>query len=364
MSEPTLAEEFERLEVMLVKCMEGENAHKPGPCPGPNADRPTRREPAPAHDADRTRRPSPENGWGDVEAEHRERLEKDPEYRAAEDAAKERHRRANTPPSSAANKSPLHATLEKSPVTHAQLLGGGVSKSYLVEIGNDTWGVWKPKDGESADPRAGRRGVPHGTQYRREIAASRVAEILGFDDLVPTTTVRNQGGDLGSVQVFVPDAKEAADAGDQMFDGPEDAARAAAFDYLIGHLDRHAYNWMVAGGDKLALIDNGLAFPTHYDGRDFFNMRLMLHAAKKELLLPDMTGLAGKWPDVEKALEDAGLEPEAVRLAGERFAALMSGEYRRVGDLPSLLDSRDNLAEMVKQDRHARRVMYGASHAS
>lgn len=302
-----------------------------------HADQPTRREPPP-EPSDATRQTA-----GDTEV--------------AERRAASEHK-----PSSSADKSPMHKSLEHSPVKRAGKLPASTNEAIILTLQDGTQAVFKPQKGETKDPRAGRYGVPLGSQYRREIAASRLAEILGFDDLVPTTTVRDQGGDIGSAQVYIDGAKEAADS-EQMFDGPEDAARAAAFDYLIGHLDRHAYNWLVKG-DQLHLIDNGMAFPTHYDGRDFFNMRLMHHAAKEELPLPDLTGLKDKWPDVERELTAAGLEPEAVKLVGERFAALVSGQHKRLADLPSLLDNRDTLADLVKQDRHARRLQMGLTNAS
>ncbi len=105
----------------------------------------------------------------------------------------------------------------------------------------------------------------------------------------------------------------------EMYDGEKDLARAAAFDFLIGHTDRHTGNWMVKEG-KLRLIDNGLAFatvPPKPHGNYMFNME----ARHKNLKVPEEVA---NW-DGEKigaALKKAGIEGEAIKLVKERLAHL------------------------------------------
>ncbi len=222
-------------------------------------------------------------------------------------------------------------SLAHTPVRRSDILGGGCNETRLLELEDGTMGVYKPSRGEQGGLRAGVRG---GTYYRREVGASRVASIIGMQDLVPETVFRKQGTTEGSCQEYLPGASEAAELPKkERFDGKEDASRAAAFDYLVGHLDRHSGNWLLQG-DKLKLIDNGLAFPEHYSKRDFLNARFLRHAAESNLPLPDLTGLAGKWPEIMDALDESGLEPEAISLTKQRFQALTARAGLRVRDLP------------------------------
>jgi hypothetical protein len=268
--------------------------------------------------------------------------------------------------------------LGKSPARRSDGLGGGCNETVLMELADGTMGVFKPARGEKPNMR---QGVKAGTYWRREVAASEVADLLGFGDLVPTTTVRmthhpeepeSEGwGDLatgeptpawdepGSIQHYVAGAKEAADVGaEKRYDGATDAARAAAFDYLVGHLDRHEGNWLLSKG-KLILIDNGLSFPTHYHIRDFFNMRFWRNAQLDRLGMPDLTGIRDKWPEVEKALQKSGLESEAIALTKQRFDALTSGKYQRLAQLPSLLESMPTLGAMTQRLQRPAPIKWG-----
>lgn len=252
---------------------------------------------------------------------------------------------ATSAPSSTAERSPLHKSLETSPLRHAGRLEGGCNETLLLQLADGTQGVFKPRSGEQKDMRA---GVPNGTSYRREIAASRLADVLGLDDLVPATTLRDLGGEIGSIQNYVPEAEKPMES-QHPFDGGEDAARAAVFDYLTGNLDRHAGNWLLKD-DKLVLIDNGLSFPTAYHPNDFFNMKFWQFSAKAHLPLPDLSGWQDKWPRVEEELRAAGLEGDAIAKTKERFDALTSGKYQRIEDLPSpIYSSYMTLGQLTEQ---------------
>ncbi|HEY4420319.1 MAG TPA: hypothetical protein VGN22_12410, partial [Pseudonocardia sp.] len=92
----------------------------------------------------------------------------------------------------------------------------------------------------------------------REIGAYRLAEELGWDDLVPPTTEWHGPHGPGSVQEWVhgtqPGAWEIAEY--ESFD----RERTAVLDYVMGNTDRNPGNYLGHLG-RLRLIDHGLAFP-------------------------------------------------------------------------------------------------------
>src|SRR6185312_450759 len=78
---------------------------------------------------------------------------------------------------------------------------------------------------------------------------------------------------------------------DKMWDGDDNLALLAAFDYLTGNTDRHTGNWgtQAVTGD-LTAYDNGLAFPNGL--QDFYQAQwnhmwtLRRAAYQKPLLVP------------------------------------------------------------------------------
>lgn len=235
-------------------------------------------------------------------------------------------------------------------------MDGGINSAVLVET-LDGYGIFKSAAGEEYERHGSpvRLGIP-GDYYKRETAAWRVAEALGFDDLVPYTEEVEIAGKVGSLQRYVKNATEAKQSPDP-FDGVEDLGRAALFDYIVGHQDRHARNWMVGEDGKLALIDNGLAFPESYHDADFFNYKLMGQAVATNAPLPSAAEMKGKWPQVEEGLKEAGLSETAIRLTRERFrhAMLMMGRAERegrqlnIGELPGFTDGFDSLGDMMEK---------------
>jgi hypothetical protein len=195
------------------------------------------------------------------------------------------------------------------------------------------------------------------------VAASKLADILGFSDLVPATAIRED--ELGSVQHLVENAQPAGrvkDANSEGWDGKTDVARAALFDYLACNIDRHMNNWMLqdaeGGAKKLALIDNGTSFPTHYDKADFAQTGktfLLSTAYDHDLPIPDVSSWEGKWPEVEAALGEVGLEEEAIGLAKGRFDAIVAvsqqankvGNVARFDQLPGLLEGHEKLGNLL-----------------
>lgn len=185
---------------------------------------------------------------------------------------------------------------------------GGIEESWVIKFTDGTKGIFKPI-----------------TDWRNEVAASDIADMIGLSDLVPPTIERQlelPGARLGgattmrrgSLQAFVERSKPAAKVGPQYgdpraFDGPKDAARSAAWDYFIGNMDRHDYNWMIQDGKQIALIDHSRAI--NYDTYSF-RSNLVRWAQGKSTRLgiqgpilqvpSEVAGWLAKWPEIEAYL--------------------------------------------------------------
>lgn len=230
--------------------------------------------------------------------------------------------------------------LETTPESDTKRLNAGANKSYVVTLEDGTKGIFKPKNGENQ----GLNPAVEGRYYMREAAAADIAKIIGLDDLVPTTVVREVGSmGVGSFQKFVDHAEDAAELdGAARYDGDVDLARAAAFDYLIGQGDRHTGNWMVKDGTKLALIDNGLAFPNNDD--TLYTSLMLSQAYKKKFDIPEeIKAWLDKGPAIKDYLEKNGFKQEEIDLTMKRLAALKEEKgfpelYNRAGGLRWLFD--------------------------
>lgn len=241
--------------------------------------------------------------------------------------------------------SDTHRALESAATVGTKSLDDGMNASRLLTLEGGGRGVYKPAAGEHPGLR---RGVRAGTYYRREVAASAAADLLGLSDLVPATVFRDEGGAPGSAQDYIDGTVPAVAVyrRSTMYGSPEDLARAAVFDYLTANTDRHGSNWMVReSDDKLVLIDHGLCFPTAYDERDFHNVMLVAEAVKRDLPMPDLSAWEGRWPAVEESLRAAGLENAAVALAKDRWDTLTSGAAKKVADLPRLNNPSQSLRD-------------------
>ena len=132
----------------------------------------------------------------------------------------------------------------------------GINKTELLK--NDFQIVFKPRTGETGDLRV---GVPGGTYYRREVAASIIDEELGLN-LVPTTGIKQIEGNIGSAQRFVEGfdvvtANPSLKGTDLDWISKTDRQTLEGmnlFDYILFNMDRHNGNWMVKY--KSRIIDN------------------------------------------------------------------------------------------------------------
>jgi hypothetical protein len=213
----------------------------------------------------------------------------------------------------------------------------------VVQFEDGVTGIFKPVEGE---PDGIRNTVPDRTAYLREAAAYEVAKIVGMEDLVPATVVREIDGELGSVQEFIADAdsdhgmydtEDIMDVGDF----PDDVVRAAAFDFVIGNTDRHSGNWLIKKNGKVVLIDNGLSFPFKSDatlqndewseGNRLLNMGFFSVASDGGMSVGSKVADAweGKWPEIERALKKSGLDEQAINLTRGRYNMLMDAGGRQ-----------------------------------
>lgn len=206
-------------------------------------------------------------------------------------------------------------------VTSKKDLGGGINKTYVVTFEDGSKGVFKVADPNSKP----RREVPAGQDAEREVAAYKVAKLVGMDDLVPETIIRKVDGERGSLQSWVT-GELAANSLNQ-YDGEKDAARAAAFDYVIGNSDRHKYNWMVSGtggNEKLHLIDHGLTFPvtksSWYNASLLRNAILNLKSNPSSFAAPYVVNKN----TIDKELADLKLSSEARKGVQDRIENLNS----------------------------------------
>jgi uncharacterized repeat protein (TIGR03843 family) len=112
-------------------------------------------------------------------------------------------------------------------------------------------------------PRRGERPLwdfPHGTLYRREVAAYLLSESLEFG-FVPPTVVRDGPYGVGMLQFFI-----ANDENSHLFtmlkDGGYEATirRLCAFDCLINNADRKSGHALKGLDGRLWAIDHGLCF--------------------------------------------------------------------------------------------------------
>ena len=136
-------------------------------------------------------------------------------------------------------------------------LGSGRNKPKKVTLkheGRTVDAVWKP--------------IQRGRQewgwesYQAEVAAYRLDRLLELG-MVPPTVVREIGGQIGSLQLWVTGFKLYEDLQDQVPDSAElekELSRMKLFDCLISNGDRGSRDFMVDDKWNIALVDHSQAF--------------------------------------------------------------------------------------------------------
>ena len=215
-------------------------------------------------------------------------------------------------------------------------LNGGINVSSVIEYDDGNVGIFKPKHGETVEGRPGRplrTYIKPGTYFRREIAASDMAELFGVDDLVPTTTQRTENGDVGSIQEFIP-GENSSRLTSNKYGKEEDLVRAAVFDYIIGNTDRHSGNFWIADG-KLVLPDNGLSFPgiSIADPTDEYSHGDLIYAAVQNGMFIPKEMFDNTTEDKIRTVLQT-LPPRAVELTIKRFKTARKLAGKSFRDLP------------------------------
>lgn len=228
-------------------------------------------------------------------------------------------------------------------------LSTGINVTARFKFADGTEAIWKPKRGESG----GRIGIEKGTSYRREVAAALLAQAIGLGDLVPHAAFRNDKYEgVGSVARWVDRSVDAFKRSiAERFDGGEDAARAAMFDYILSNGDRNHANWKMAfdrDGSwfsdwlrkprQLVLIDHGMTLPTKVYEADLYATPFWTHAVLNNLPMPNTKTLKARLPIAEAIMKWAGLERPAINNAMQRLEVVASGRYDKIADLPDPVD--------------------------
>lgn len=122
--------------------------------------------------------------------------------------------------------------------------------------------VYKPRRGENP-----LWDFPDGTLYRREVAAYRLSQLLGWT-FIPPTVVREGPEGVGALQIFVDH-----DQSSHFFQQREDPAlvpqlqRMAVFDFVANNADRKGGHCLLDEQGRIWGIDHGLCFHYQYKMR-------------------------------------------------------------------------------------------------
>lgn len=159
----------------------------------------------------------------------------------------------------------IETLLAEAEFADCRLLWHSSNYVYLAQlkVDDDTAmaAIYKPLRGETP-----LWDFPSGL-YKREVAAYRLAKLLGWE-FVPPTVARDGPEGVGSLQLFVPhDPKEHFF---EMHEVPElvpQLMRIAAFDYVANNADRKGGHCLLDEDRHIWGIDHGLCFHEQYKMR-------------------------------------------------------------------------------------------------
>ncbi len=165
--------------------------------------------------------------------------------------------------------------------TFAQLVDRGAGGTYTIhDLDGRPLGIFKPYDEEylakknpksnfqgSLGHRRGRLGQLTGTAALHEVGAYEVDRFFGFGLIPHTAYIHVRKGHLtqeilGSFQVYIPDAIPLSLLSPTQVEllPWEEIQSLLLLDLLIGNMDRHAHNILIANNELIA-IDHGFSFP-------------------------------------------------------------------------------------------------------
>ena len=136
---------------------------------------------------------------------------------------------------------------------------GHINEAFKVDFADGTHGAYKPQSGEYTKARD---AVPDGSCGQREVATSRLDDMLEFDK-VPTTTAWSDNGEHGpgSLQEWAEHTGPGLPVQEY---SQADQQRMAVLDYVGANSDRHDENYLTRNpGDNPSpvAIDHGYCFP-------------------------------------------------------------------------------------------------------
>jgi hypothetical protein len=195
----------------------------------------------------------------------------------------------------------------------------GSYPSYRLLLEGGIAVLSKPEDEHPEGPKV----------VRQEVAAWAIARALAWADLLSATVLREvdsalrPGKVMASIQVLWPDDNQPGQDPNDF--PPDDLWRAAVFDGIIGHSDRHGGNWLAVpkGGTppRLKLIDHAYGFPPDASPP---NSELFVKKRGERIpswLKADLKSLLQNLPG--PSLPDL-LDPQALAALSDRVARLSS----------------------------------------
>jgi hypothetical protein len=256
-----------------------------------------------------------------------------------------------------------HATLAKdsagkSSVRNNPLQGSATSKIVNVNLSDGRMArvVFKPKSGEF-----NYSVFRKGTLYKREVAASRLNDELGFS-IVPPTVEMTIDGEVGSAQLYVENIKDNVYpwARDQIH--PVGLNQMKVLDYVMFNLDRRGLkNWFVRekdGTTKAFGIDNNLSFPQNQSEATVESPGEAQPKFPDEILPETRALLAKASPErIARALVSTGLEDASIK------GALTRLEEVRTHGTKAKPRSSDNLEAIIAAAHRSSGAPSGATAA-
>jgi hypothetical protein len=208
----------------------------------------------------------------------------------------------------------------------------GASGARLLEIrgaGGRTLGaVFKPLSGETSHRQPGSPAL-----YIREVAAYRLSEAIGLR-LVPPTVARSVGGEIGSLQLFVPGMQSLKELQPERPRVSRDVLdRLFAFDHILANVDRCSPGNLLLGppapngrGRSVVAVDHAHTFYEPWAEWVFLtNVKAVL---QKVSTSAQPSPEARRWmaaispKRVEKALLQAGIDADRSAQAARRAMEL------------------------------------------
>lgn len=140
----------------------------------------------------------------------------------------------------------------------------------------------------------------NGKAILNERAAYIVDKFFGFE-LVPATVIRNIGGEEGSFQRFIPDAKTGFKVSRKQVPTKE-LVKLALFDFLINNTDRDRGNFLLKR-KRIYAIDNESSFPIIYSHSTYFKENFFSTPIPEEIRNKIIQ--FEKWPEGKETLSNS-----------------------------------------------------------